>query len=124
MSGMSSSRETAVSGVPSVTAESSISPGTASASARRWGLDSQLAIRPRIPAVALLAASAAARLGPGPGLGSTSPSSVRSRVHSLGLLRLARSLSAGDGPGSGSTSPSCVRSRIHPWRSCWQTPAS
>eukprot|EP00969_Alexandrium_andersonii_P363668 15462443-Alexandrium_andersonii.AAC.1 len=41
-------------------------------------------MRSRIPAVALAAASVAARLGPGPGLGSTSPSLVRLRIHPLG----------------------------------------
>eukprot|EP00969_Alexandrium_andersonii_P071925 3174243-Alexandrium_andersonii.AAC.1 len=66
MSGMSSSRDPVVPGVPGEAAVSSTRPGTVSASARRWDLDSQLAIRSRIPAVALVAASVAARLGPCP----------------------------------------------------------
>eukprot|EP00969_Alexandrium_andersonii_P279368 12348714-Alexandrium_andersonii.AAC.1 len=60
MSGMLSSR------VPGVSSDPSISPGTVSASARRWEPDNQFAIRFRIPSVALLAASDAERLDPGP----------------------------------------------------------
>eukprot|EP00969_Alexandrium_andersonii_P111998 4946756-Alexandrium_andersonii.AAC.1 len=62
-------------------------------------------MRFRMPSVALAAASDAERLGPGPGFGSTSPSSVRSRVHPCGPFCRAPSL-ARMGPGLGSTSPS------------------
>eukprot|EP00969_Alexandrium_andersonii_P181155 8004794-Alexandrium_andersonii.AAC.1 len=102
---MLSSRETAASGVPGASSDSSISPGTVSASARRWEPDSQLAIRFRMLSVALLAVSDAERLDPGPGFDSTSPSSVRSRVHPCGPVWAAPSLIRW-GPGLGSTSPS------------------
>eukprot|EP00969_Alexandrium_andersonii_P126981 5611927-Alexandrium_andersonii.AAC.1 len=57
-----------------------------SASARRWDRVNQLVMWPRIAAVALAAASAASRLGPSPGRGSTSPSWARPRAHPPGPL--------------------------------------